>query len=84
MKCLHDELNPSEELDRLSRMAAQRIAVSVEQLREQGLRKIELWTWIKREIIVSVTDSIYGPTNPFKDSEVVNAFLSLCLGLRAA
>lgn len=35
---------------------------------------VDLFDWIKREMLHLVSDSAYGPNNPFREAEVEKAF----------
>lgn len=72
---LHNNLKPGEELDSLSRAGMQKIAASIQRLDSPGSTKIDLWQWMNAEMMLAITDSFFGPKNPFNDPIVVNAFL---------
>ena len=35
---------------------------------------IDLWSWVQREITIATTESVYGPTNPYRILEVMGSF----------
>jgi hypothetical protein len=36
--------------------------------------KVKLFEFVRREITLATTDSVYGPENPFKNPEIGEAF----------
>ncbi|PHH88187.1 hypothetical protein CDD83_7861 [Cordyceps sp. RAO-2017] len=74
-------LNPGPSLDRLNRKAADIIARSLDSQATHESTTIELKGWVDHEIIMSTTDCIYGPLNPFRDPKVEAAWLKYETGL---
>ena len=58
-------------------IAVQRLTSSMDRLAENGSVQIDLWSWVKHELMASTTNSVYGAKNPFRDLSVVDAFLSV-------
>lgn len=75
MRATHKELKPCEGLDQMSLTAVRKLAASINRLIEDGPMQTDLWHWVEHEMIASTTDSVYGPENPFRNSEIVDAFL---------
>ena len=75
MRATHKELKPCEGLDQMSLTAVRKLATSIDRLAEDESIQMDLWHWVNRELIASTTDSVYGPKNPFRDHEIVDAFL---------
>lgn len=75
MRATHKELKPCEGLDQMSLIAVRKLALSISRLVEDDSMQTDLWHWVEHELIGSTTDSVYGPKNPFRDPEIVNAFL---------
>ena len=75
-KALHPPLAPGPGLDGMNRVMVQNIAASLESLRtgEGKPTKISLVRWLRHEITMATTNSVYGPLNPFKDPKVEEAF----------
>lgn len=75
MRATQKELQPCEGLEQMSLIAVQKLAASIEMLPKDESTQLDLWHWVNRELIASTTDSVYGPKNPFRDPEVIEAFL---------
>lgn len=75
MLATHKMLNPCDGLNQMAAVAAQKIAASMDELEDRSVGQIELWGWVNHEITLSITESVYGPKNPFRDPEVEQAFL---------
>ena len=75
MKVTHRELKPGDGLDEMSQVAAHQLADAMDLFEKKSVGSVELWSWINNEMTVSLTDSIYGPKNPFRDPAIVKAFL---------
>lgn len=71
-KAIHPPLFPGPGLDAMNRLMAQRVAASLD--RAQTSKEIKLFEFIKQEITMATTDSVYGPQNPFQDPAVVHLF----------
>ncbi|KAJ8069257.1 hypothetical protein OCU04_002921 [Sclerotinia nivalis] len=71
-KTIHKPLAPGPELDAMNRVMAQKVAASVDGIK--GERSVRLFDFIKREIAMATTESVYGPQNPFKDPVVADGF----------
>ncbi|KAF7895138.1 hypothetical protein EAF00_006952 [Botryotinia globosa] len=71
-KTIHKPLSPGPELDAMNRIMAQNITASIDGIK--GKLVVSLFDFIKREIAIATTDSVYGPQNPFKDPAVADGF----------
>lgn len=71
-KTIHKPLSPGPELDAMNRVMAQNITASIDGIK--GKLVVSLFDFIKREIAIATTDSVYGPQNPFKDPAVADGF----------
>lgn len=82
----HKALKPCQGLDEMTLTAVQRLAVSMEELArgttvlssgkaEGECMQKDLWHWVNQALMVSTTDSIYGPKNPYQDPTICDAFL---------
>ncbi|KAI9649219.1 hypothetical protein NHQ30_001787 [Ciborinia camelliae] len=71
-KAIHKPLAPGPDLDAMNRVMAQKVAASIDGIK--GQRTVPLFDFIKREIAIATTDSVYGPQNPFKDPAVADGF----------
>lgn len=69
-------LQPGTALDEMNRLMIQSVATSLDKLtaKESKCVKIKLSSWLRDSITAATTDSVYGPQNPFKAQEIVEAF----------
>ncbi|KAL8812212.1 MAG: hypothetical protein Q9223_007349, partial [Gallowayella weberi] len=82
-KSMNSALAPGLGLDGMNRTMIQTIAHAIDRLNPQNGRKtsIQLGEWTRHEITMATTSSAYGEHNPFKDSDVENAFWDFESGL---
>ena len=75
-EAMRPTLKPGAALDHTNRLMMQSVAASLESLTsEAGSKvKIRLSEWLRDSVTAATTDSVYGPQNPFKEKDVVNAF----------
>lgn len=73
-KAIHAPLSPGPDLDAMNRAMAQGVTVAMDRLscNQTGGNVIGLLEFIKHEITLATTDSVYGPHNPFNDPVVEN------------
>lgn len=71
-KMIHTPLSPGPELDAMNRVMAQKVLASIDRIR--GQKVVQLFEFVKHEIALATTDSVYGPKNPFNDCEIVDGF----------
>ncbi|KAG7008470.1 cytochrome P450 monooxygenase [Physcia stellaris] len=69
-------LKPGTALDSMNRLMVQSVAASLDSLaaKDGKSRKIHLSSWLRHSITAATTNSVYGPQNPFKARQVVEAF----------
>lgn len=67
-------LGPGPGLDAINGSAIRCIADSLEFLNSKGPKTVELFSWIRGELFMATTESIYGPQNPFRDSALEKAW----------
>ncbi len=75
-KVVYPALSPGVPLQAMNRIVVPSIAASLDRLQAANGKttKIGLSRWIRHELTLSITDSVYGPQNPFKDRAVEDAF----------
>lgn len=76
-KSIHPSLAPGESLDEMNRIMIHNIAKSADALAAASPRRIRLGQWLRHEITLATTNSVYGPANPLLNREVENAFWSV-------
>jgi len=70
----HPALSPGSGLDELNGAAIRQISNSVGDLILNGPTTVDLFSWVRRELFMATTESIYGPKNPFRDATLVEAW----------
>ncbi|ROV92756.1 hypothetical protein VMCG_09085 [Cytospora schulzeri] len=71
---LHPALSPGPGLDAINNAAIQYFADSLEQLSGNGPTTVELFSWVRRQLFMATTESIYGPQNPFRNPALEEAW----------
>ena len=84
-KGMRAALSPGPELDAMNREMVRNIAISLDQLDHSCHEptRINLAKWFRTSVTAATTNSVYGPSNPFKDHAIVRAFWYLPFSLRA-
>ncbi|KAI1368199.1 cytochrome P450 [Xylaria arbuscula] len=67
-------MGPGEDLDSMNRRSTEIYAAEMERLRAQGASKIGLWQWSRQMMVVSTTEAVWGPQNPFRDPAIAEAW----------
>ena len=71
----HKVMKPGNGITPMVSIAAQTAAGHMEELEtNSSSRRIDLWEWVRHEITVATTEAVYGPTNPYRDTDVEHAF----------
>ncbi|KAI1262207.1 cytochrome P450 [Xylariaceae sp. FL1019] len=70
----HPALSPGPGLDSLSSGAVKHMAESLERFRTGSPITVELFPWIRDQILMATTESIYGPNNKFRDPALQKAW----------
>lgn len=69
---IHAALAPGPELDAMNRVMAQKVSASIDRINDRKV--VNLFQYIKHEIALATTDSVYGPHNPFDNTGIVDDF----------
>jgi hypothetical protein len=67
IKAIHPALSKGPALDNLSRNALGTLSKSLDSIAAQGSKRVDMYEWIRHEIMMATTDSVYGPHNPLRD-----------------
>jgi hypothetical protein len=73
-KAIHPVISLGASLDSMNRAAIHKSAKSLEALATESPKAVKLFDWIRHEISLATTESVYGPKNPFKDPAIEAAF----------
>ncbi|KAL2359993.1 hypothetical protein RJZ56_007146 [Blastomyces dermatitidis] len=71
----HPALAPDPGLDAISCAIARHLSDSIEKLS----LTVELFSWVRGEIFRAITESTYGPKNPFRDPALEKAWLDIAV-----
>lgn len=66
-KYVHSALSAGPALDAMNRRAIQVIAGSLDAWSHKKTTEIQLWQWVRHELLMASTEGVYGPNNPFRD-----------------
>lgn len=73
-KYVHSALSAGPGLDAMNRRAIRVISKSLDEWSEKGATKIQLWQWVRHELLLASTEGVYGPRNPFRDPAMEEAW----------
>ncbi|KAF1955200.1 cytochrome P450 [Byssothecium circinans] len=71
---MHPSLAPGPALDAMNRIMIQQIAKSADALASASMKRVNLCDWLRHELTMATTYSVYGPGNPMVDEKVERAF----------
>ncbi|KAK4171531.1 putative 25-hydroxycholesterol 7-alpha-hydroxylase [Triangularia setosa] len=67
IKATHPALSSGSALDELNGDAMKVLTASLDKVVDQGSKKASMFDWIRHELLMATTDSVYGPHNPLRD-----------------
>ncbi|KAI0400159.1 cytochrome P450 [Xylaria palmicola] len=73
-KYVHASLSAGPGLDAMNRRSIQVLSKSLNILAEKGGATIDMFTWIRHELLLATTEAVYGPKNPFRDPAMEEAW----------
>lgn len=73
VKALHPALSPGPGLDEINQLSAQLLATSLG--RRTTASQVDMFEWIRHEVLIATTNAIYGPHNIFKNPKHEAAWL---------
>jgi hypothetical protein len=68
----HPALSPGPGLDAINDAAIQYISRFLGRINTPD--NVELFSWIRHQVFMATTESVYGPDNPFQDPALENAW----------
>lgn len=71
---IHPAVSPGRNLDALNRMMLGLVAAQFDEQAKHGRQDVKLFEWVRKQITLATTDSVYGPGNPYRDSAIEQAF----------
>ena len=73
-KAIHPALSPGAGLDSMNQVSVQVIAESLDGIRTRDSMTVDLFEWIRHEVVFATTEAAYGPKNPFRDASIEDAW----------
>ena len=73
-KAIHPAVTPGADLDAMNRLAAQKVSEFLDTLAGETPEVMKLFDWVQNSIGWATSEAVYGPSNPFKDSQLLAAF----------
>ncbi|GAB1317462.1 hypothetical protein MFIFM68171_07672 [Madurella fahalii] len=75
-KYIHPAVHAGPHLDAMNKKAVEVLAEALDQhaKNSKGSPKVKLFTWIRHELMLATTDSVYGPHNPYRDPNMEEAW----------
>ncbi|XXG96797.1 hypothetical protein Hte_003088 [Hypoxylon texense] len=70
---IHPTLSAGPALDELNGKAIQVITRSLDKLVSNGPTRVKMFEWIRGELLLATTDGVYGPANPLRDRQNMEA-----------
>ncbi|KAI1130606.1 cytochrome P450 [Nemania abortiva] len=67
-------MSPGKDLDEMNRVAITVFAADTEKLRAQGTVTVGLGEWSRQAMVTATTEAVWGPQNPYRDTDVAEAW----------
>lgn len=77
IKVVHPALSSGPALDSMNGRAVEVLSRSLDRLVAQGPTRVNMFEWIRHELLMATTDSVYGPHNPLRDPANETAWQSV-------
>ncbi|KAH9895539.1 cytochrome P450 [Xylariomycetidae sp. FL2044] len=71
---VHPALSPGPGLDAINGAAIRYISSAFAELSASGTTEVEMFAWIRQQMFMATTESIFGPKNPFRDPALEKAW----------
>ncbi|KXX74860.1 Cholesterol 7-alpha-monooxygenase [Madurella mycetomatis] len=75
-KYIHPAVHAGPHLDAMNKKAVEVLADSLDKHAKNpdGSLRVKMFQWIRHELMLATTDSVYGPHNPFRDPKMEEAW----------
>ncbi|KAK9415843.1 putative Cytochrome P450 [Seiridium unicorne] len=73
-KYVHSALSAGPGLDAMNRRSIQYITQSLDTWQKKGDTTVQLFEWVRHELLMASTEGVYGPKNPFRDPAMEKAW----------
>jgi hypothetical protein len=71
---IHPTVSPGPALDAMNRASVQAVTASLDRLRRQSPITVDMYKWIRHEVLLATTNAVYGPMNPYRNPAVEEAW----------
>lgn len=71
---IHPAVSPGRNLDALNRMMLGLVASQFDEQAKHQKQNVTFYEWVRRQITLATTNSVYGPGNPYRDTAIEQAF----------
>ncbi|KAI1128143.1 cytochrome P450 [Nemania abortiva] len=78
---VHSALSAGPGLDSMNRRSIQVIAKSLNEHAQEGPTTVNLFQWVRHELLMASTEGVYGPKNPFRDPAMEQAWYTFEPGM---
>ncbi|KAM3064742.1 hypothetical protein ACMFMG_005737 [Clarireedia jacksonii] len=68
----HTHISMGAGLNQMNQVAVDIIGAAIDQLESESPTELDLWKWIDHNVSLMTSGAVYGPMNPYKDSEVAS------------
>jgi hypothetical protein len=73
-QAIHHAVTPGANLDALNRHSVQKVSGFLDTLALKTPKTMKLFEWVRQDIAWATTEAVYGPRNPYRDPEILDAF----------
>lgn len=75
LKATHVAMMPGMAINDMLYLTSQTFAIRLNRFEtDSKRRRVDLWSWLRHEVTMGTTESVYGPKNPYRDPEVEKGF----------
>ncbi|KAI1373372.1 cytochrome P450 [Hypoxylon crocopeplum] len=74
IKVVHPTLSAGPALDELNGKAMEVISHSLDKIIANGPTRVKMFEWVRQELLLATSNSVYGPANPLRDSKNMEAW----------
>jgi hypothetical protein len=71
---IHPAISPGRNLDALNRTMLGLVASQFDEQANYQKQNVKFFEWVRHQITLATTNSVYGPGNPYRDSAIQQAF----------
>ncbi|KAI1759917.1 cytochrome P450 [Hypoxylon sp. FL1150] len=80
-KYIHPAVSAGLGLDAMNRRLVEVLAESLDVWVKRGPTTVNMFQWIRHELVIATTEGVYGPKNPFRNSAMEEAWYKIESGI---